>query len=225
MFQASTFSSWNVAHNSIFQQPIQCSFSIDSIQVWFNLAMESLEHLSLAMLVCPVVFNQFFHRDSCGAAISRIRQESYFLSGDSPGRAFDSRITRCLTVSLDLLGSGVVPDASPSNFKRCRTPSAVSTDVACIAIIIQRCFTHSYTVMIIRVVCLVGRLGVCHFSLVWQVRIVILSVVQILFSVDPVQYRPVRPTVDLSFYVEIQHRVGETVPIVESFAKIRALQA
>ena len=37
-------------------------------------------------------------------------------------------------------------------------------------------------------------------------------VVQIPFSVDPVQYRPVRPTVDPSPYREIQHRVGDTVP-------------
>ena len=41
----------------------------------------------------------------------------------------------------------------------------------------------------------------------------------------PVQYRPVRPTLDPSRYREIQHRVGETVPIVESSAKIRGLQA
>ena len=53
--------------------------SVDSIQVWFHLAMESLEHLSLAVLIRPAVFNQFFHRDSCSAAISRIRQESHFL--------------------------------------------------------------------------------------------------------------------------------------------------
>ena len=38
--------------------------------------------------------------------------------------------------------------------------------------------------------------------------------VQVPSLVDPVQYRPVHPTVDPSPYREIQHRVGETVPIV-----------
>ena len=84
--------------------------------------------------------------------------------------------------------------------------------------------------MIIRVVCLLGRLGVRLLSLVWQVGIVTLQpewvvvVVQVPSSVDRVQYRPVHPTVDPSPYREIQHRVGETVPIVESFSKIRDLQ-
>ena len=88
--------------------------------------------------------------------------------------------------------------------------------------------------MIIHVFCLLGRFRMCGFSLVWHVRIVTLSecslrperevVVQIPFSVDPVQYRPVRPTVNLSLYREIQHRVDEKVPIVESFAKIHDLQ-
>ena len=47
---------------------------------------------------------------------------------------------------------------------------------------------------------------------------------QFFFLVDPGQYRPVRPTVDPSPYREIQHRFGETVPIVESFAKIHDFQ-
>ena len=48
--------------------------------------------------------------------------------------------------------------------------------MACIATIIQWCFTHRHIVRIIRVVCLLGRLRVRLLSLVWQVRIVTLSV-------------------------------------------------
>ena len=55
------------------------------------------------------------------------------------------------------------------------THHQTSNDVACIATIIQWCFTHRYTVMIILVVCLLGRLRVCRFSLVWHVRIVTLG--------------------------------------------------
>ena len=53
---------------------------------------------------------------------------TFSLSRDSPGRAFDSRISPYLTVPLDLLGSGVVSVATPSNFKRCRTPEVSSND-------------------------------------------------------------------------------------------------
>ena len=48
--------------------------------------------------------------------------------------------------------------------------------MACIATIIQRCFTHGHVVSVIRVVCLLGRLRVLVLSLVWQVGIVLLSV-------------------------------------------------
>ena len=106
--------------------------------------------------------------------------------------------------------------------------------MACIATIIQRCFiSWAQCTRIIRVVCLLGRLRVRLLSLVWQVRIVSsecslqqkrVVVVQVPFWVDPVQYRPVRPTVNPSPYREIQHRVDETDPSVEPFAKTRDLQ-
>ena len=80
--------------------------------------------------------------------------------------------------------------------------------MACIAIIIQRCFTHRYTVMIIRVVCLLWAsqnvslqsclaCQDCHSECSLRPEWVVV-VVQIPFSVDPVQYRPVHPTVDPS---------------------------
>ena len=88
---------------------------------WSRRLMESLRQFALAMLV----LNLFFHRDCTSAASSNsVENLTFFFSSDSPGGTVDSRTSPCWTVSLHLLGSGVIPDASPSDFRRCRTPSA-----------------------------------------------------------------------------------------------------
>ena len=137
---------------------------------------------------------------------------TFFFSGDSPRRAFDSRISPYLTLSLDFLGSGVIPDASPSNLKRCCTPSAASTDDLDLMWLASRPPWASQSAWSQSCLASLGCASECSL----QPKLV---VVRVLFSVDPGQHRPVRPMVNPPPYREMQHRVHETVPVADLFAK------
>ena len=82
----------------------------------------------------PWPLSSYQHSSTCASIViahappSPGSDENRILSSESPRGAFNSRISLCLTVSLHLLGSSVIPDASPSNFRRCRPPSASADD-------------------------------------------------------------------------------------------------
>ena len=102
LFHASTFSSWNVALNFIFQQAIQCSFSVDSVQglvppcngVPANICPWPCSSDQSSSTKCSTVTAAAPPFPESG------KNRTFFLSGDSPGRAFDSRVSPYLTVFL-----------------------------------------------------------------------------------------------------------------------------
>ena len=128
MFHASTFVSRNVTYNSVFQQAIQRSLSGCRIQIWFHRCSPSY------IAPWPCSSDQWSSTHSSNVIAhappspDSDENRTFSLPRDSPRRAFDSRISPCLTVPLDLLWSGVISVATPSNFKCCRTPEVSSND-------------------------------------------------------------------------------------------------